>query len=390
MSLAMQRRHAVGALAGCGVGWLTRSGWAADTGHGHWPAWSAFRQQFVSTDGRVIDSNSPVRHTVSEGQAYALFFALVANDREGFERLLRWTENNLCDGDLSARLPAWQWGWREDGSWGVIDANSASDADLWLTYVLAEAARLWDLPRYATLSRQIGERLLQEEAAELPGLGLTLLPGRQGFAIAPGRWRLNASYSPPQLLHRLAELARQTLQVGDPAPPWERLAHSALQVTLASAPRGFAADWVVYDSQRGFMADSQGPEKTLGGYNAIRIYLWVGTLHAQAAQRTRLLQALRPMAEQVRSTSQVPESVDSLSGQAGPPGPAGFAAALLPFVQAQGDAATLQLLQQRLQQQPPRDDAYFDQALCLFAQGWMDGFYRFGADGRLLPRWSRA
>lgn len=383
MKLSIQRRHAMGALASCGVGLLTPSAWA---GAASWPAWTTFKKQFVSTDGRVVDPGSAVRHTVSEAQAYALFFALVANDKDGFERLLRWTENNLCQGDMSAHLPAWRWGRRDDGTWDVMDSNSASDADVWLAYTLGEAGRLWSEPRYSRLSIQLGARILAEETEELPGLGLALLPGPQGFVMAPGRWRLNASYSPPQLLQRLS----QTAEASNKPSPWERLAQSAVQVILGSAPKGFAADWVVYDSKEGFMADSQGPEKALGGYNAIRIYLWVGTLHPQSPERARLLAVLRPMALQVRSSGQVPESVDSQSGRVGSPGPSGFVAALLPFLQAQGDVSTVRLLERQLQSKPLRAEAYFEQALGLFALGWMDGSYRYGADGRLLPRWSPA
>ncbi|MEK9939779.1 MAG: glycosyl hydrolase family 8, partial [Methylotenera sp.] len=77
--------------------------------------------------------------TTSEGQAYALFFALVANDQPQFERLLQWTQLNLAQGNLATNLPAWHWGQKADGSWGVIDGNSASDADIWIVYTLLEA-----------------------------------------------------------------------------------------------------------------------------------------------------------------------------------------------------------------------------------------------------------
>ncbi|MGH8412478.1 MAG: glycosyl hydrolase family 8, partial [Pseudomonas sp.] len=75
-----------------------------------WPAWENFKQHLISDDGRVIDASSPQQITTSEGQSYGLFFALVANDGKSFDRLLTWTRNNLADGDLGARLPAWQWG----------------------------------------------------------------------------------------------------------------------------------------------------------------------------------------------------------------------------------------------------------------------------------------
>ncbi|MFP4905648.1 glycosyl hydrolase family 8, partial [Paraburkholderia sp. BR14261] len=72
-----------------------------------WPAWNAFRSTLLSADGRVIDASTPRQVTVSEGQSYALFFALVANDRASFDKVLTWTENNLAQGDLATHLPAW-------------------------------------------------------------------------------------------------------------------------------------------------------------------------------------------------------------------------------------------------------------------------------------------
>ena len=306
----------------------------------------------------------------------------MANDRPGFERLLGWTENNLCQGDLGAHLPAWQWGRQDSGSWGVIDSNSASDADLWLAYTLGEAGRLWQERRYSELCGLVAARMLREECAELPGLGLTLLPGPQGFALPQGRWRLNPSYSPPQLMAWMARHA-------DPAP-WQRLADSALKTTLGSAPRGFAGDWTVYDARTGFGPDLEGTDKAQGSYNAIRVYLWAGTLHPQANARAELLRALQPMARLVRDSAQVPESVDIRNGRISGTPPAGFAAALLPFLQAQQELAALQQQQARLAAQPMRADAYYEQALGLFALGWMDGRYRYDADGRLQPRWSPA
>ena len=89
-----------------------------------WPLWNRYAETFISGDGRVIDRTAGDR-TTSEGQAYALFFSLIANDRGLFQRLLTWTEQNLAQGDLARNLPAWHWGKRRNGSWGVIDAKLA-------------------------------------------------------------------------------------------------------------------------------------------------------------------------------------------------------------------------------------------------------------------------
>src|ERR1700751_2122967 len=79
----------------------SRSGAAQD-----WPLWKSYAAGFMDNQVRVIDHGAGER-TTSEGQAYAMFFALVANDRAGFDGLVHWTGANLAGGDLAAHLPAW-------------------------------------------------------------------------------------------------------------------------------------------------------------------------------------------------------------------------------------------------------------------------------------------
>src|SRR2546422_464278 len=101
-----------------------------------WPSlWQHYAEVFMDNQIRVIDRDAGDRAT-SEAQAYAMFFALVANDRQRFDGLLGWTEQNLASGDLRLHLPAWLWGRAADGTWRVLDSNSASDADVWIAYTL--------------------------------------------------------------------------------------------------------------------------------------------------------------------------------------------------------------------------------------------------------------
>lgn len=244
-----------------------------------WPAWDSYRIRFISNDGRVIDSHTVRKHTVSEAQAYALFFSLVANDRKSFDLVLQWTENNLAAGDLTSRLPAWQWGLRSDGSWGVVDANAASDADLWIVYALGEAGRLWNEPRYTRLAASIAARILKEETAEIPGLGLTVLPGPVGFQLNDKTWRLNPSYLPMQLMDWMAH------QGFDPA--WTRIQESSLRLLIESAPRGFSPDWAIYEVGKGFREDNTSGQRGEGGYDAIRVYLWAGMLAEDVPYRRK-------------------------------------------------------------------------------------------------------
>ena len=150
-----------------------------------WSAWRGFAAEAVSDEGRLIDSSDARLITTSEGQSYGLFFALVDDDRELYEKLRRWTVDNLCAGDIGKNLPAWLWGRNEESApktndlsrgakapapapverWGVIDENNATDADLWIAYALLEAGRLWKADAYR-----------EEGLALLYGVALIFVP----------------------------------------------------------------------------------------------------------------------------------------------------------------------------------------------------------------------
>jgi endoglucanase len=72
--------------------------------------------------------------------------------------------------------------------------------------------------------------------------------------------------------------------------------------------------------------------------------------------------------------------------------PIGYTGAALPFVHALGDSAMESTLRNRLRLDSARvalggASNYYDQALILFGQGWLEGVYRFDEEGRLQPRW---
>lgn len=342
-----------------------------------WAQWQDFRNAFLSEDGRVIDRGSPDSRTVSEGQAYALLFALAANDRAAFDRILAWTEANLADGDLTARLPAWLWGRNDQDEWGVIDANAASDADTWMAYALIEAGRLWQTPRYAALGRLLADRVRREAVADLPGLGPTLLPAPAGFQTGPDRWRLNPSYLPVPLLRRLAAVNSD----------WTPVIASARAVITRSAVGDFAPDWTAYGAETGFGPDPE--HGTHGDYDAIRVYLWAGMMDRADPLRNDLLEALPGMARAVAANGQPPERVadGDVVRAVGPPG---FSAALLPYLSALGRDELVEQQRLRLEAQPIPDDSYYQRVLSLFGQGWQDRWLRFDRDGRLQVRWEPA
>lgn len=344
-----------------------------------WPAWQGFKQLYLSEDGRVIDASTEQRITTSEGQSYALFFSLIANDREAFERILRWTQNNLSQGDLGRALPAWQWGRAEDGGWRVLDPNSASDSDLWIAYTLGEAGRLWNNASYTALGREMAKRILREETNLIPGLGATLLPGPKGF-VERQTWRLNASYAPIQAIRGLRRHSGEAL--------WDEILKSSERVIFASAPQGFVADWIEYRVPQGFITDraTQG----IGSYNAIRVYLWAGMLPTSDALYAKLARKLAPMVTNTAQRSAPPESVDTntlaMKGEGSP----GFSAALLPLLANARQNAALQAHRRRVETQSLKNNqAYYSDVLTLFGLGWLESRYRFEPAGLLAVKWAQ-
>jgi endoglucanase len=371
----MGRRGCRGLLIAAAL--LSGAAHASEVSCAPWPEWQAFRHLYVSEDGRVIDASTPQSLTVSEGQAYALTFALIGNDRAGFEKLLGWTRDNLAGGDLRQALPAWKWGRAEDGQWGVLDRNSAADADLWIAYALTEAAALWHERAFADLARKISDLILREDVALVPGLGATLLPGPRGF-VSQGTWRLSASYAPLEVLEALGRHGATSL--------WNPVIESSQRVIAASAPHGYAADWILYREGAGFGVDAAS--RGVGSYNAIRVYLWVGMLAADDPRAPALARQLEPMAQEAAQRTP-PESIDTgtlvREGQA----PVGFAAALLPLLAHFGFADAVQGYRQRIAAESLRDDRhYYSDALALFGLGWLEDRYRFDRHGELRVRWS--
>ena len=341
------------------------------------PQWNSLVTRMSSADGRIIDHGTTDQRTTSEGQAYALFLALVWDDRARFARILEWTVNNLAQGDLGKHLPAWLWGKAPDGTWRVIDPNPASDADLWMAYTLLEAGRLWNEPYYQELGRSMAERILREETHTIPVYGSVLLPAPRGFIDSDGSIRLNPSYLPLQLLRGLSTLF--------PSSPWDAILESSYRLLIAR-PNGLQSDWLVVDAKgHPRLAD---PEGRIGSYAALRVYLWAGMLSPGEPWTYPLLHHLTPALETLTHESGIPERIDAVSGQGKGQLPTGLSATLLPLVHALGKTRKLEKYCRQLSTQTEQlYSGYYTQVLAMFSLGWLQGLYRFDTDGRLVPAW---
>lgn len=375
LRLARWGRFTTGALtlALTSLPWMSHAATCPD-----WPLWESFRKTYITQDGRVQDLDQVHRPTVSEGQAYALFFALVAGDRRQFAALLEWTQNNLALGDLHQFAPGWHWGRSASGRWELLDSNPASDADLWLAYTLLEAGRLWHIDSYARLGQRMAARVLQDASAVLPALGRSLLPAPIGFQLGPDQWRLNPSYAPLPLLRRLSSLTGQS--------EWQEMVGPTLRLMVESAPRGISPEWAIWDARTGWVPDPQS--EGLGSYNAIRTYLWTGLSRRDPAFE-QLALAFLPWLHWVAQHGHAPEALNAVTGpdKARRPreGPPGFDVAALVLAHSLGFSGLERQLQTRIEAAlSPRSPGYYSHALALFGMGWMDGRYQFAPEGTLL------
>ncbi len=215
---------------------------------------TAFLDAYVQ-DGRVVRSDQG-GDTVSEGQAYGMLLALVADDEDRFDQIWDWTTANLQREDL---LLSWRW---DDGS--VVDDAPASDADLDAARALVLAGERFgreDLTRDGT---DLGEALLDTMTAQTD-LGRILLPGPWATA-SPHAY--NPSYASPAAYSILATAT------GDPR--WDELAAGSRDATAAlldanALPTNWATVSASGDVAIAGGADGQG--EPADGYDAARVAL---------------------------------------------------------------------------------------------------------------------
>lgn len=348
-----------------------------------WPYWESYKARFIQHDGRVVEYSAGNR-TTSEAQSYALFFALVANDKISFEKILLWTNHNLAQGSLGSILPAWLWGLKDDQKWGVIDSNSASDSDIWIAFVLLQAGRLWDNSSYTTMGDTLLRRVKEKEVLTTDNGDVVLLPGEKGFQLSSSSRRLNPSYTPPFILQYFAHY--------DSAGPWSELLTSTYTMLRRSSPQGLVPDWITHDSKLGYSGDKL--HGTVGSFDAIRVYLWLGLTHESDPRAHDIAQSLDGMYRLLVDSWIPPMFVDALSGGNYGAGTTGFYGALIPYLGIMNDAPLQNIFSRRVKSYLLENTItdpikYYDYNLSLFGLGNYEQYFRFDSNGKICTRWSQ-
>jgi endoglucanase len=151
--------------------------------------WNVYQSAYVTPQGRVVDTgNGGISH--SEGQGVAMLLAAHYDDRAAFDRIWRWTRDNLeVRGD---GLAAWKWVPDSNGGGSVADRNNATDGDLFIAWALCRAGWQWHDAAYLDSARSIS-RGIHAQLVAPSAYGPVLLPGADGF-VKDGTVTVNLSY----------------------------------------------------------------------------------------------------------------------------------------------------------------------------------------------------
>lgn len=277
-------------------------------------SWTAYRKRFIQADGRVIDWEATGRST-SEGQAYAMLRAVLADDPNSFALTLKWSENNLRRQSANQKpidqLWAWQWGRDAAGSWRILDNNFASDADIDAITALILASRRWQRPEYLSLAQaKLKDLWTQSTVLIAADNQRYLLPGPIAAFQHAGKLQFNPSYLAPYAFRLFAQV--------DPQRDWLGLVESSYQMLEQSAVLstvGLPSDWVALDPKTGQYTplDKSSSVVSQYGFDASRVW-WRIALDAiwfnEPRAKDYLRKHLEPMRSLWQSQQKIPAQLD--------------------------------------------------------------------------------
>ncbi len=223
--------------------------------------WLAFRHQYVTPEGRVIDTgNGNTSH--SEGQGWGMMAAQAADDPDTFATIHDWTMRALRKRP-NDRLHAWRY--KPSDANPVSDLNNATDGDLFIAAALARAANRWNRPDYAQQAALLAHDILG--LVRTAGARTVLLPGANGFDRRDC-FVVNPSYYAFALFNDLAPLA--------PSRAWDSLRQdgTALMLQGRYGKWMLPPDWLRVDRADGSLSIAPGWPPRFS-WDAIRVPLHI-------------------------------------------------------------------------------------------------------------------
>jgi endoglucanase len=220
-----------------------------------------FLARYVTSDGRVIrhDQGGDI---VSEGQAYGMLIAEVANKPALARAIWSWTEGHLMQ-------PDGLFAWHATGSGQIEDPQSATDADVLIAYALLRYAG----PDQADLhgaGHRVAQAILANESVNLPDGAPLLVAGPWAKAKSPPV--VDPSYLMPGVFDALARLTSDGR--------WRSGGSAAVRLIrgLTHEGRRLPSDWAQLSGDRlEPIPQPGGGNGVQYGLDAARVPVWFAT-----------------------------------------------------------------------------------------------------------------
>lgn len=223
--------------------------------------WIVYKEQFIDTN-RILDADNI---SSSEGQGFALLFAVFSNDRKQFQDMWAWTKENMQREDRLFRqqvIPSQE---GECDSQCVSAEPNASNGDIIIAWALLAAENKWDRQVFLVEGLRVLDAIKTKLIREQFGYQL-ILPSEKGVELPDDRIQINLSYWVFPALNLFTEVT------GDPL--WAEVYQSGTSL-MQSARFGdlnLPADWMVLSKDNASLQDANSTEF---GENANRLPLYL-------------------------------------------------------------------------------------------------------------------
>lgn len=213
--------------------------------------WQDYKNEYIEKEtGRTLDKQQN-NITTSEGQAYTMLRAVWMDDKETFDKALKWNADNLKRKEDN--LYSWLFGQKTNGSYGVLTErggyNSATDADIDMAVALLFAHNRWGQDEYLSTAKNIIKDIWTKEIVIVGGKPYLAANNLEKFSSA--KPIINPSYFAPY--------AFRMFDIVDPEHDWMAVVDSSYDLlektassTLgASSTSGLPPDWIVLNKSTG-------------------------------------------------------------------------------------------------------------------------------------------
>ena len=257
--------------------------------------WIVYKEQFIDTN-RILDADNI---SSSEGQGFALLFAVFSNDRNQFQEMWAWTKENMQREDHLFRHQ-YSPSEKEGCDKKCISAQpNVSNGDIIIAWALLAAENKWDRQIFLVEGLRVLDAIKAKLIREQFGYQL-ILPSEKGFELPDDRTQINLSYWVFPALNLFTEVT------GDPL--WAEVYQSgtSLMKSARFSDLNLPPDWMILSKDNASLQDANSTEF---GENANRLPLYL--MLAQDYQADLMAPFL-----EFWSQKTVPATVNLLTGEA--------------------------------------------------------------------------